>query len=104
VERRHLHRLPAEPHQVALGEQRLVDDDQSCRSSAHRTSANRTGRDQPARDGRQPDPGTAGCTLVGAAPVAQRIEHLTTDDIGGVVPLDGVKVNMLTTCRNPVEM
>ncbi|GLI03945.1 IS21 family transposase [Phytohabitans aurantiacus] len=38
VERRHLHRLPAEPHAVALGEERLVDDDQTIRFGSVRYS------------------------------------------------------------------
>ena len=31
VERRHLHPVPAQPHAIALGEERLVDDDQTIR-------------------------------------------------------------------------
>jgi transposase len=31
IERQHLHVLPAEPHAIALGEERLVDDDQTIR-------------------------------------------------------------------------
>jgi hypothetical protein len=38
VERRHLHRLQAEPHAVALGEERLVDDDQTIRFGSVRYS------------------------------------------------------------------
>jgi transposase len=38
VERRHLHQLPAEPHAVALGEERLVDDDQTIRFGSVRYS------------------------------------------------------------------
>ena len=38
VERRHLHVLPAEPHAVALGEERLVDDDQTIRFGSVRYS------------------------------------------------------------------
>lgn len=38
VERRHLHVLPVEPHAVALGEERLVDDDQTIRFSSVRYS------------------------------------------------------------------
>lgn len=38
VERRHLHPVPAEPYQVALGEDRLVDDDQTIRFGSVRYS------------------------------------------------------------------
>jgi hypothetical protein len=38
VERRHLHVLPAEPYALALGEQRLVDDDQTIRFGSVRYS------------------------------------------------------------------
>jgi hypothetical protein len=38
VERRHLHPVPAEPHAVALGEERLVDDDQTIRFGSVRYS------------------------------------------------------------------
>jgi transposase len=38
VERRHLHVLPAEPHAIALGEERLVDDDQTIRFGSVRYS------------------------------------------------------------------
>jgi transposase len=38
IERRHLHVLPVEPHAVALGEERLVDDDQTIRFSSVRYS------------------------------------------------------------------
>jgi transposase len=38
IERRHLHVLPAEPHAVALGEERLVDDDQTIRFGSVRYS------------------------------------------------------------------
>jgi transposase len=38
VERRHLHVLPGEPHAVALGEERLVDDDQTIRFGSVRYS------------------------------------------------------------------
>jgi hypothetical protein len=38
VERRHLHVLPAEPFALALGEERLVDDDQTIRFSSVRYS------------------------------------------------------------------
>jgi len=38
VERRHLHVLPAEPHAVALGAERLVDDDQTIRFGSVRYS------------------------------------------------------------------
>jgi transposase len=38
VERRHLHVLPVEPHAAALGEQRLVDDDQTIRFGSVRYS------------------------------------------------------------------
>jgi transposase len=38
VERRHLHQLPAEPHAVALGKERLVDDDQTIRFGSVRYS------------------------------------------------------------------
>jgi transposase len=38
VERRHLHALPAEPYALALGEQRLVDDDQTIRFGSVRYS------------------------------------------------------------------
>jgi transposase len=38
VERRHLHVLPTEPHAVALGEERLVDDDQTIRFGSVRYS------------------------------------------------------------------
>ena len=38
IERRHLHPVPAEPHAMALGEQRLVDDDQTIRFGSVRYS------------------------------------------------------------------
>jgi transposase len=38
VERRHLHVMPAEPYALALGEQRLVDDDQTIRFGSVRYS------------------------------------------------------------------
>jgi hypothetical protein len=38
VERRHLHVLPAEPYALALGEERLVDDDQTIRFGSVRYS------------------------------------------------------------------
>jgi transposase len=38
TERRHLHVLPAEPHAIALGEERLVDDDQTIRFGSVRYS------------------------------------------------------------------
>jgi hypothetical protein len=38
VERRHLHVLPTEPHAIALGEERLVDDDQTIRFGSVRYS------------------------------------------------------------------
>jgi hypothetical protein len=38
IERRHLHVLPAEPHAVALGEERLVNDDQTIRFGSVRYS------------------------------------------------------------------
>jgi hypothetical protein len=38
TERRHLHVLPAQPHAVALGEERLVDDDQTIRFGSVRYS------------------------------------------------------------------
>jgi len=38
VERRHLHRLPTQPHAVALGNERLVDDDQTIRFGSVRYS------------------------------------------------------------------
>lgn len=38
VERRHLHPVPAEPHAMALGEERLVDDDQTIRFGSVRYS------------------------------------------------------------------
>lgn len=38
VERRHLHVLPVQPHAVALGEERLVDDDQTIRFGSVRYS------------------------------------------------------------------
>lgn len=38
IEQRHLHVLPAEPHAVALGEERLVDDDQTIRFASVRYS------------------------------------------------------------------
>lgn len=38
IERGHLHALPAEPHTAALGEERLVDDDQTIRFSSVRYS------------------------------------------------------------------
>jgi hypothetical protein len=54
-----------------------------------------TGPPGPAGTRRQATgPGTAGCTLVRAAPVAQRIEHLATDDIGGTAPARIAKVNV----------
>jgi transposase len=38
VERRHLHPVPAQPHAIALGEERLVDDDQTIRFGSVRYS------------------------------------------------------------------
>lgn len=38
IERRHLHVVPAEPHAIALGEERLVDDDQTIRFGSVRYS------------------------------------------------------------------
>lgn len=38
VERAHLHQLPAQPHAAALGQQRLVDDDQTIRFGSVRYS------------------------------------------------------------------